>query len=357
MRRQLLPFVYVPALVAAAFGFSPVANAAAQRTFVASTGKDTNPCTITQPCRGFAAAVANTSAGGEVIVLDSAGYGQFLVTQSVTVAAPTGVYAGISVFAGSGVTVDGSGIKVVLRGLQINGQGGATGIFFQNGSELHVENCTIANMGDNGIDVRAPSSRSWVSDSAIRTSVNSGIYADAIAGSVSVYISRVRMEANAWGVYVRQGAQAMVADSIVTGNSAAGIYFNIDNPASSSIGLLDVERSTITDNGVGIAFSHTATTGHQSFGRINRSAIFTPFGSSLVFTATAVQTAFLMLSDDDVEGGTQLSGASARFTASDVRFFGGISCIGSPSVSSVGDNVGDSGGWPGGCVVSPYSKF
>ena len=31
---------------------------AVQRTFVASTGVDTNPCTLTQPCRGFAAAVS-----------------------------------------------------------------------------------------------------------------------------------------------------------------------------------------------------------------------------------------------------------------------------------------------------------
>ncbi len=82
------------------------ADAFAQRTFVASSGADTNSCAITQPCRSFASAIALTAAGGEVIVLDSAGYGPVTITQSVSIIAPPGVYAGISVLAGvvTGVT-------------------------------------------------------------------------------------------------------------------------------------------------------------------------------------------------------------------------------------------------------------
>ena len=40
------------------------------RTFVASTGFDTDPCSLAQPCRSFLAAMAKTAADGEVIVLD-----------------------------------------------------------------------------------------------------------------------------------------------------------------------------------------------------------------------------------------------------------------------------------------------
>ncbi len=36
------------------------AHASAQRTFVASTGNDTHPCSLTQPCRSFTAAIAQT---------------------------------------------------------------------------------------------------------------------------------------------------------------------------------------------------------------------------------------------------------------------------------------------------------
>src|SRR2546426_7468130 len=89
----------------------------AQRTFVAGSGNDANPCTRDMPCRSFGAAIAVTSTNGEVVALDSAGYGPVTVTQSVAIVAPNGVHAGISVFSGDGVTVNASGGVVVLRNL------------------------------------------------------------------------------------------------------------------------------------------------------------------------------------------------------------------------------------------------
>src|SRR6185369_15949081 len=50
----------------------------AQRTFVASYGVSANTgfnCSIAKPCRAFNEAITVTNLGGEVIVLDSAGYG------------------------------------------------------------------------------------------------------------------------------------------------------------------------------------------------------------------------------------------------------------------------------------------
>ena len=67
-----------------AFAMSVVsceAAATAQPKFVASTGNDAAACSLAQPCRGFARAIAQTSAGGEVIVLDSAGYGPVTITK------------------------------------------------------------------------------------------------------------------------------------------------------------------------------------------------------------------------------------------------------------------------------------
>src|SRR5437870_11556491 len=80
------------------------AAALAQRTFVsAATGNDANPCTRTAPCRNFAAAIAQTASGGEVVVLDSGGYGTVTINQAVSLIAPSGVYAGITVFSGAGI--------------------------------------------------------------------------------------------------------------------------------------------------------------------------------------------------------------------------------------------------------------
>src|SRR5207245_10723104 len=76
---------------------------AAQRTFVSGSGNDANPCTRDMPCRSFGAAIAVTSTNGEVVALDSAGYGPVTVTQGVATVAPNGVHAGISVVSGAGV--------------------------------------------------------------------------------------------------------------------------------------------------------------------------------------------------------------------------------------------------------------
>ena len=79
-------------------------------------------------------------------MLDSAGYGPVVINKSVSIISPPGVYAGITVFSGDGVVVAGGGIKVVLRGLSINGQGGNRGIFYTLATELVVERCAISNM-------------------------------------------------------------------------------------------------------------------------------------------------------------------------------------------------------------------
>jgi hypothetical protein len=109
-----------------------------QRTFVASTGVDGNPCSIVAPCRTFTTAIAKTAAGGEVIVLDSAGYGPVVIGKSISIIAPPSVYAGISVFTGPGITVSGPGIKVALSGLRLIGLGGTIGINFTQGARLAV---------------------------------------------------------------------------------------------------------------------------------------------------------------------------------------------------------------------------
>ena len=104
--------------VALALVLSCLATTAAgiQRTFVASSGVDTNPCNLPAPCRTFGAAMAHTDPSGEVIVLDSAGYGAFTVAQTVSIIAPAGVYAGITVFSGTGITIAAGAGVVTLRG-------------------------------------------------------------------------------------------------------------------------------------------------------------------------------------------------------------------------------------------------
>ena len=138
------------------------AMASAQRTFVASYGLPANTafnCSITKPCRAFGEAISVTDDKGEVIVLDSAGYGPVTITKSVSVIAPAGIYGGISVFSGDGVTVNAPGANVVLRGLTITGQGGQRGILLQAAARVRIENCVISGMSSAGISTTPPAPR------------------------------------------------------------------------------------------------------------------------------------------------------------------------------------------------------
>ena len=140
-------------------------NQTVQRAFVSATGNNANTatfCAVTAPCKTFAAAVTVVADNGEVVALNTAPYGSVTLTRSISLTAAPGVYAGISVFAGSGVTIASPNISVVLRGLTINGQGGANGIFVDTPStstKVSIENCVIANFanpGGAGVAVNAP---------------------------------------------------------------------------------------------------------------------------------------------------------------------------------------------------------
>jgi len=235
-------------LAAAAFASMapPASGAVAQRTFVASNGNDNNACSLVAPCRSFAGAIAKTNAGGEVIVLDSAGYGPVTIAQSVSIIAPAGVYAGVSVFSGNGVTITTPGITVTLRGLSINGQGGDNGIFYVPGaaspSMLHVESCTIAGLSASGI--YAAFGEIAISDTVVRDNAGTGIF---LAFHATATLERVRSEHNGStvayaGIYVTGGAEAMVSDSVVTSSLSQAIQVQ-------NAGKLTVARSTITSIG------------------------------------------------------------------------------------------------------------
>lgn len=179
---------------------STEAMASAQRTFVASYGNDANPCSLVLPCRGFSAAVAQTIAGGEVIVLDSAGYGPVTIAQSASIIAPAGVYAGISVPTGAtGVTINGPGINVLLRGLTITSPGGgSSGVVLVDGSELTIEDCELSHF-DRALEV-------W-----------------AYGASTVMNISRMIAHDNNYGVIVKWGATANISNSQILTSGSAGI--------------------------------------------------------------------------------------------------------------------------------------
>jgi hypothetical protein len=176
--------------------------AAGVRAFVASYGSDANviaSCAPTMPCRSFNAALGVVNDGGEIVAIDAAGYGSTTITKSVTLVANPGFYAGVAASAGTAITIDTPSVKVTLRGLNINNTGGATaGISMTAGSSLSIENCVISNISGPGIVVNAANNNT---------------------NPISVRIVDTVVRNSAYGVYLQDGARAVISGSKFLGNS------------------------------------------------------------------------------------------------------------------------------------------
>ncbi len=229
---------------------------AKQRTFVRSDGVDANPCSITAPCRSFGAAMALTAAGGEIIVLDSAGYGKVTVTQSVSIIAPQGIYAGISVFPGEdGVTINSAGAAVVLRNLPINGQGGNTGIRIAAASRVHI-NATY------GICISTSSTFSLNRSRVERNGFN-GMGVDVVAPTSLTIAESLIATNSGHGLLLRAGNPTQSTVSVSTTELVANTLSGIDALSAGSGGLLQlaVARSTLRGNGARGAYLLTTSPG------------------------------------------------------------------------------------------------
>ena len=120
-------FIIAAASVAALLTAAGPAQSQANRTFVSGSGSDSNPCSLAAPCRSFAGAITQTNAGGEIVVLDSAGYGSVTINKSISINAPDGIEGGVTVTSATdAITVNIGKTDVVnLRGLTLIG--GAVG--------------------------------------------------------------------------------------------------------------------------------------------------------------------------------------------------------------------------------------
>jgi hypothetical protein len=241
------------ALLLSLYCIATGAAALIQRTFVASGGSDVNPCTLASPCRSFGAAIAQTSSGGEVIVLDSAGYGPVVISQAVSIIAPTGVYAGVTVMSGAGITVNAGAGTVTLRGLTINSLGGTIGIDYQSGAKLYVDNTIVTGFAGSptaaGIRaVLAVSGNLNVRNSAFRDN-GAGVRASAITGTVNLDIERSAFERNFLGLDLVDNTAGVIRNSTFTAGSF-GIAAEPTTAGKTS--RIEIRQSLLADNSVGL---------------------------------------------------------------------------------------------------------
>lgn len=232
-----------------------LAAEAQQRVFVsAAQGDDGNICSVAAPCRSFAHAITVVSAGGEILVLDSGGYGPVTITQSVSIVSPLGVEGSITQTASNGnaILVNAPGHDVSLRGLSLFGGGtGEFGIYIVNATTVSVEQCSINAFGSVGIffNVSALSTLT-VSNCTIAHNLLFGIDTGASANNLAQFeIDHTHLEANvSGGLACYEGSRGIIRDSYVSG-SQFGVSAQNEGVAGRT-SILEVDSCTLTFNTV-----------------------------------------------------------------------------------------------------------
>ena len=229
---------------------APTLSAQLNRSAVSAKGLDTNPCTVAQPCRSFAYVLTQTNAHGEIVALDSGGFGPVVVDRSVTIEAAPGVYAGITATAFGSNAIDiqlPAPGRVVIRGLTLKNAGASKGIVFgAGGGMLHVENCIFDGFaGSNGEGVLT------FFDAVISNSVfrncGEGITVDNAGAPVHAVVDSCTFrDLGGQAVFAFRNAVVTVRNSVASvgvnyGFSAAtGNVMNLENCSATGFGIAGV---------------------------------------------------------------------------------------------------------------------
>jgi hypothetical protein len=249
-RNRVIRFVLF--LIAALLATGAIA---AQRTFVKSDGVDPGrPCSLPLPCRTFGAAMLLTDFGGDIVTLDTAGYGPVTITQPVSILVPSGIYAGVSPAGVDGIVIDiaNGGGPVFLRGLQINGsQGGTNGVRINRGGRVILESVSISNFYNSGnghaiLDNSTSPYTELVLRNVVIRDGASGVVVDGTAGnkSVSIENSLISGFGNTACVSLTDSVNMVVSNTTVEDCNTG---FALTQPGSSfGYMQLQMERTTLT---------------------------------------------------------------------------------------------------------------
>jgi hypothetical protein len=307
MNKSLL--AAVASLVAMAFYAMPAA-AQATRTWVSGVGDDANPCSRTAPCKTFAGAISKTAAGGIINCLDPGGYGAVTITKAMTIDC-VGTQGSALSSGVQGIIVNAAASdKVILRHLDINGAGttlGTNGVAVLGAASVQIDQCRISNYSNAGIRVA-------VSANPVEVHVKDTIISDSGSGATSggivmnstgvlarLILSRVELRNNTTGIVgITGGAGITGTNVVIAGSSGDGVRLQASSGSSSAVfdqsfitgnagnGIFVdsntqvlLGRSTVADNGVGLA--HVGTGALYTYGtnQINANGSSSAFTNSL----------------------------------------------------------------------------
>ncbi|MBV9658304.1 MAG: hypothetical protein JO295_09360 [Verrucomicrobia bacterium] len=236
-------------------------HAQASKIFVASYGNDANDGSRGSPKRDFQPAHDAVALGGQIVVLDTAGYGALNIAKSVTITVPPGVNGFVTVAnSATAITINTTttGDVVTLRGLIIEDVtsdglpfGGSYGVNVLKAGIVNVENCTVRNfayginlatanaatlnvfgcdlLGNGyGVAVQATTAvtlaavvadcRFVANDPAVYTNTTNA------SGNADVTVNNSVFSRNGDGLYANGATTIRVSNSSITGGTGGGVH-------------------------------------------------------------------------------------------------------------------------------------
>lgn len=298
---------------------STQASALNTRTWISGHGVDQASCgPIASPCRTLQYAHDNTISGGEVDVLDPAGYGALVISKAINVVNEgVGVAGALSAAGGNAITVNaGTSDNVTLRGLSIEGAGtGANGVVFYSGGTLTISKCTVTNFSGNtndagnGIKIAHSSGNPTIVifDTTISNNPHIGLLylpSGTGTGKISVDHSTISNSGYGFNMYTANssgtgGVSGSITNSFVTSNGQA---MQIISGSSSQL-QLSIDNVSAMNNGFGLN-----TDGPRTVILLARTSIQAEYTTSIIPQAgTTIYTFnnnYLGLSAPETNGAT-----------------------------------------------------
>ena len=242
------------------------AHAQLFRSYLASDGSDSNPCTVQAPCRLLPAALAAVKDGGEVWIMDSANFNTspVVIEKSVSILAIPGALGSIVGSSGDAIEINAAAVKVTLRNLKIlNFNAGQNGIHMTNGASLKVEGCEIAGFNSYaGISVTTPAKVTIV-DTIVRDNYNGIRFDNGSTGDVARTTVVGNTYVGVWAYPTFDSTVTVTVTDSVSSNNRWGFFAT---GSAGRIARMTISRSTAAHNtsgsiGDGFGVSGSAGTG------------------------------------------------------------------------------------------------
>jgi len=277
---------------------SPASYAQMFRAYLSAAGSDSNPCTVSLPCRLLPAALNAVATGGEIWMLDSANFNNTVVsvTKNVTVQAIPGQVGSIVAFNGAPAIYVSNNAVLKLRNVAIGNNvtnPGTNGIEMTSGTMVSVE--------DSVIDIPTGSSAAYLqgggSFSASATVFRGGgaTVGSAIVASnnAQVDVSNSRFYDWARGVYSNNGDSGTTTSVVVTGCAFSHVNTGVQGFGTGGNVRATVTGSSFAHGQYGIvvyssAGSSTASVGGSTFTGLTSAALYNLGGAVLETMGTNV---------------------------------------------------------------------